>query len=55
MAILWIVGVAPRGFSFRLNTRFNVWAPQSARGIATDPDRGARGDAVLGLLRPSAP
>jgi hypothetical protein len=55
MAIRWIVGVAPRGFSFPLNSRTTVWAPQSARGIATDPDRRARGNAVLGLLRPSAP
>src|SRR5262249_4478442 len=49
-----VVGVAPRDFSFPPGRRVDVWAPQSEKAIATDTYRDARGNHVLGLLRPGA-
>jgi putative ABC transport system permease protein len=49
-----VVGVAPEGFSFPPGSRVDVWAPQSEKAILTDTYRDARGNQVVGLLKPGA-
>src|SRR5262245_10873696 len=49
-----VVGVAPPEFTFPVNTRVDVWMPQSVSGIAAATERDARGMQVSAMLRPGA-
>ena len=49
-----VVGVAPRDFTFPVDARVDLWIPDSARNIAADTHRDARGMQVSALLRPGA-
>jgi putative ABC transport system permease protein len=47
-----VLGVAPPGFSFPVNSQTEIWVPEFWRNIEKDTYRSGRGSAVAALLKP---